>query len=47
MILLGLILLIVGLFTIRPLVWIGGVLILIGLILWISATPGPVGAHWY
>jgi hypothetical protein len=41
MILLGFILLVVGLFTIRPLVWVGGALILIGLVLWLAAVPGP------
>lgn len=47
MIILGLILVVIGFFTIRPLVWVGAVLILIGLVLWISAAPGPVGARWY
>lgn len=47
MIILGLILLIVGLLTIRPLAYVGGVLILIGLILWLAAVPGPVYGHYY
>jgi hypothetical protein len=47
MILLGLILLIVGLFVARPLVWVGGVLILVGLVLWAAAVPGPVSGHYY
>jgi hypothetical protein len=47
MIILGLILLVVGLFTIRPLVWVGGALILIGLVLWLAAVPGPLAGHYY
>lgn len=48
MIVIGLILLLIGLFTtIRPLVWVGGVLIVIGLVLWIAAAPGPVYGHYY
>jgi hypothetical protein len=47
MIILGLILLVLGLFLFRPLAWVGGVLLLIGLVLWLAAVPGPVGAHWY
>ena len=41
MILLGLLLILVGWFTIRPLVWIGAVLCVIGLVLFI----GHVGAY--
>lgn len=44
---LGIILLVVGFFVFRPLVWVGGLLILIGLILWIAAIPGPVSGHYY
>jgi hypothetical protein len=47
MIILGLILLVVGFFTIRPLVWVGAALILIGLILWLAAVPGPLAGHYY
>lgn len=47
MIILGIILLVIGFFTIRPLVWIGGVLIIIGLVLWLTAIPGPVAGHYY
>lgn len=47
MILLGIILLVVGFFTYRPLAWAGGVLLLIGLVLLLAAVPGPVQAHWY
>lgn len=45
MILLGIILLIVGYFTIRPLVYVGGVLILIGLIIWLAAVPVCGGTY--
>lgn len=41
MILLGLLLLFIGYFTWRPLVWIGAVLLVLGVILW--ATSGV----WY
>ena len=47
MILLGVLLLIIGLFFARPLVWVGGVFIVIGLVLWLAAVPGPVSSHWY
>lgn len=47
MIILGLILLVVGLFVLRPLVWVGGVLILIGLVLWVVEAPGPFAGHYY
>jgi len=47
MIILGLILLVIGFFTVRPLVWIGAVLILIGLILMVTAVPGPLAGHYY
>ena len=47
MLILGLILLIVGYFVWRPLFVVGAVLALIGLVLWLADSPGPVGQHWY
>ena len=47
MLVLGIILLVVGLIGLRPLAWVGGVLIIIGLILWVAAVPGPVSGHYY
>lgn len=47
MIFLGLILLIIGFFFLRPLVWVGAVLIIIGLVLWLAAVPGPLAGHYY
>jgi hypothetical protein len=44
---LGLILLIIGFFVLRPLVWVGAVLIIIGLVLWLAAVPGPLAGHYY
>lgn len=46
LILLGLILLIVGYFLFRPLVYVGGVLILIGVVLWLAAAPGPIYGYY-
>jgi hypothetical protein len=46
-IVLGIILLVVGLVWIRPLAWVGGVLIIIGLVLWLAAVPGPITGHYY
>lgn len=46
MIILGLILLVIGWFTFRPLVWVGGVLILLGLVLLLThAGTGPYGYY--
>jgi hypothetical protein len=48
MIILGVILLIVGIFVARNIMWpVGGVLILIGLILWLVAIPGPLNGQYY
>ena len=47
MILLGIILLVVGWFLFRPLAWVGAVLLLIGVILWLTATPAFYGPNWY
>lgn len=47
MILLGIVLLIVGYFILRPLVYVGGVLILVGIVLYIAAVPGPLYGHYY
>ena len=47
MIVLGLILLVVGLFVWRPLVWVGFAVILIGIILLATSVPGPVGGHYW
>lgn len=46
MIILGIILLVVGWFTWRPLVWIGGLLVLIGVVLLLAhAGPGSYGYY--
>lgn len=47
MIILGLILLVVGYFTIRPLVAVGAVLLVIGLVLWLAHVASPYGTYWY
>lgn len=47
MLIIGIILLILGYFLFRPLVYVGACLILIGLVLWIAAVPGPVSGHYY
>jgi hypothetical protein len=47
MIILGLILLILGWFLFRPLVYVGAALIIIGLVLWIAAVPGPFAGQYY
>jgi hypothetical protein len=48
MIVLGLILLLVGyLVGIQPLVTLGFVLLIIGIVLLVLGTAGPVGGRWY
>lgn len=47
MIVLGLILLVVGWFTIRPVAAVGAVLLVIGLVLWLAHVASPYGAYWY
>lgn len=47
MIILGIILLIIGYFWIRPLVWVGGALIILGLILYLAEATGPFAGHYY
>lgn len=47
MIVLGLILLLVGWFTLRPLAYVGAVLLLIGVVLLVAHTASPYGAYWY
>lgn len=47
MIILGLILLVVGLLVLRPLAYVGGVLLLIGLVLYFANVASPFGAYWY
>lgn len=47
MIILGLILLVIGWFTLRPLVYVGALLVVIGLVLSLSHTASPFGAYWY
>jgi hypothetical protein len=49
MILLGIILLIIGIFVARHILWpVAGVLLLIGVILWVASAPvcgGPYGCY--
>lgn len=47
MILLAVILLILGFVLFRPLLYVGAVLFLIGVVLWAAQVPGPYGPHWY
>lgn len=47
MIILGLILLVVGYFTFRPLAFAGAVLTLIGVILLLAHVASPYGTYWY
>lgn len=47
MLILGLILLIVGYFTFRPLAYVGAVLLLVGLVLWLASHGSPAGYAYY
>ena len=47
MIVLGLLLLIVGWFLLRPLAYVGAVLLVIGVVLALTETAAPYGSHWY
>jgi hypothetical protein len=46
-IVLGIILGILGYFLFRPLMWIGVALIIVGIILWAAAVPGPFAGQYY
>lgn len=48
MVIIGLIVLVIGLVIgSRIALVVGGVLMLIGLVLWLAAVPGPVGGYYY
>lgn len=47
MIILGIILLVLGLFLWRPLAYAGGLLLILGVVLYLVDVAGPVGGHWY
>lgn len=47
MLILGLILLIVGWFTFRPLAYAGAVLLLVGLVLWLASHGSSAGYAYY
>lgn len=47
MIVLGLILLLVGWFTLRPLAYVGAVLVLVGVVLALTSVASPYGTYWY